>query len=187
MAQGTGPFDQQPRAGSCLWPLLTLCRARWRSLSGRGHLTPMRSRSVFFVPGICPRCAICPAQQAHVFLLVLPSLLLVWTAHGGGHREPGAVWKEGGLGSQSLGSRVPSPGRSLLGMPVFAFRTHPSRWSLSFPTKRGGLSVTPFCTGDPCPSRLEMGVRFYTDPGNRLMLLNIKKYIKSCKQTGQRC
>lgn len=51
----------------------------------------------------------------------------------------------------------------------------------------GGLSVTPFCTGDPCPSRLEMGVRFYTDPGNRLMLLNIKKYIKSCKQTGQRC
>lgn len=35
--------------------------------------------SVFFVPGICSQHTICPRQQAHVFLLVLPSPLLAWT------------------------------------------------------------------------------------------------------------
>lgn len=76
---------------------------------------------VSFIPGICSRCAICPVQQAHVFLLVLPSLLLARTARGGGHRELGLVRREAGLGSPSLGSHIPSPGRSLFRMPVRFF------------------------------------------------------------------
>lgn len=64
--------------------------------------------SVFFVPGICSQYTICPRQQAHVFLPVLPSLLLVWTTAGEElsklwPRDPERVmWGKGGLGNSSL-------------------------------------------------------------------------------------
>ena len=64
--------------------------------------------SVFFVPGICSQYTICPRQQAHVFLPVLPSPLLVWTtaveeSSERRHRDPERVmWGKRGLGDSSL-------------------------------------------------------------------------------------
>lgn len=65
---GTSP------SGHCT---LVLCTQRSFSLRDDGSRRV--SGSVFFVPGICSRHTICPRQQAHVFLLVLPSPLLPWT------------------------------------------------------------------------------------------------------------
>lgn len=83
------------------------------------------SRSVFSVPGICSRYAICPRQQAHVFLPVPPSPLLVWTlavegviiAHA--RRAGEGCAEEGGLGV----TLWVFSGHYLLRMPICAFRT----------------------------------------------------------------
>lgn len=55
----------------------------------------------------CSQYTICPRQQAHVFLPVLPSPLLVWTtaverSSELRHRDPEGYVGEGGLGRSSL-------------------------------------------------------------------------------------
>lgn len=82
-------------------PLATACSVPCsrRSSSWKGRQQPLpRSRQRLLCPWRLFQRAICPRQRAHVFLLILPSPLLVWTlrAEGAivaGAQRPGrAVW-----------------------------------------------------------------------------------------------
>lgn len=91
-------------------------------------------RSVFFVPGICSRYTICPRQQAHVFLPVLPSPLLVRIR---GRMEEVAITHPRQAGGGSAAGRGLSDRWSWVtfphstfwpGRPLSAFWTPLSRW-----------------------------------------------------------
>lgn len=152
--------------------------------------------SVFFVPGICSRYAICPGQQAHVFLPVLPSPLLVRIR--GRRKSPsltlgkpeGRPQQEGGSAIAGLGSHFLTQrfgqDAPLCFLDSAVRMAGTMQGSLSFPTRRGAQpGATPFRTGEHHPpSGLKRQARLCRDPRDHLaadVFLNT-----SCKRVGQK-
>ena len=148
-----------------------LCSLQREVLLLEEAMAAAEESSVFFVPGICSQYTICPRQQAHVFLPVLPSPLLVWTtaveeSSELRHRDPEGYVGEKGPGRVifALGSHTPSSGHYLPGCPsllpgICSQRAGVMQGNWSFPTNGGEeLSVPPPtpCPDEHCPGRLKM-------------------------------